>query len=48
MDLTPRLLGLLSLLLLCFSAFLHFFTGLFQALSCLFHGSTRLFFGLLH
>ena len=38
----------MSLLLLCFSAFLHFFTGLFYRLSCFFHGSTRLFFGLLH
>src|SRR5262249_42189998 len=37
-----------SLLRFCFSAFLHFFTSLFYSLSCFFHGSTRLFFGLLH
>jgi hypothetical protein len=37
-----------SLLRFCFSAFLHFLTSLFYGRSCFFHGSTRLFFGLIH
>src|SRR5262249_15907000 len=37
-----------SFLLFCFSAFLHFLTGLFYGRSCFFHSSTRLFFGLIH